>query len=142
MKLKARNITLENVKKSNYWKLISILVWNHYSEKRFQEESKIDIKEDWYGKCNNGGSYAQRWNNPNFSEEGYVRTLNSIVITFTRNDYITYIYIHVDGNIHCFGKYTNKKDIEEYKRPNYTGAERNLDITNWLLENNFISIIN
>lgn len=50
MKLVAQNITLENVKNSDYWNLIAILVWDHYSEKEEQDESKIKIEESWFGK--------------------------------------------------------------------------------------------
>ena len=140
MKLIPKNITLDYIKNSTYWKLISILVWNHYSEEKYQDESAILIEESWYGKASNSGSYAKKWDAPDYSEKGYIRTLKSIVITFTRTDYITYIYIGVDGNIYCFGQYTDKKDVAEYKRPNYNGAQRNLAITNWMIENDLICI--
>jgi hypothetical protein len=58
MKLRPKNITLENVRKSNYWDLIASLVWNHYSEKEFQDESRIEITENWYGKGNDGDKYG------------------------------------------------------------------------------------
>jgi len=72
MKLKSikENITLENVKKSNYWDLISILVWNHYSDKEYQEEDKIEITESWYGKTHGGSSHSSDWNNTNYQQEG------------------------------------------------------------------------
>ena len=127
MKLVAQNITLENVKKSDYWNLISILVWNHYSELEHQEESKIKIEESWFGKFPGGGSYSYKWNDPNYSEEGSVRTLNAIVITLEREDYTTYIYLYVDGNINCFGMYSDKS---LKKTPHYEELSRNLDITN------------
>jgi len=139
MKLVPKNITLENVKKSTYWKLISILVWNHYSELKYQEESAIEITEDWYGKCSSGGSYASKWDTPGYFEEGYVRTLNAIVIKFTRSDYVTYIYIDTTGNISCFGIYTDEEKGKS-KSPHYEGSQKNLDITNWMIENNFIDI--
>ena len=139
MKLVAQNITLENVKKSDYWNLISILVWNHYSELEHQEESKIKIEESWFGKFPGGGSYSYKWNDPNYSEEGSVRTLNAIVITFAREDYTTYIYLYVDGNINCFGMYSDKS---VKKVPYYGGLRRNLDITNWLMKNNFVTTTN
>lgn len=139
MKLVAQNITLENVKKSDYWNLISILVWNHYSELEHQEESKIKIEESWFGKFPGGGSYSNKWNDPNYSEEGSVRTLNAIVITFEREDYTTYIYLYVDGNINCFGMYSDKS---LKKTPHYEGLRRNLDITNWLMKNNFVTATN
>ena len=139
MKLVAQNITLENVKKSDYWNLISILVWNHYSELEHQEESKIKIEESWFGKFPGGGSYSYKWNDPNYSEEGSVRTLNAIVITLEREDYTTYIYLYVDGNINCFGMYSDKS---VKKVPYYEGLRRNLDITNWLMKNNFVTANN
>ena len=142
MKLVAQNITLENVKNSDYWNLIAILVWDHYSEKEEQDESKIKIEESWFGKLSKfpgGGSYSSKWNNPNYSEEGAVRTLNGIVITFTREDYTTYIYLHVDGNVNCFGVYSDKSIT---KAPHYGGLGRNVDITNWLMKNNFITTNN
>lgn len=139
MKLVAQNITLENVNKSDYWNLISILVWNHYSELEHQEESKIKIKESWFGKFPGGGSYSNKWNDPNYSEEGSVRTLNAIVITFEREDYTTYIYLYVDGNINCFSMYSDKS---LKKTPHYEGLSRNLDITNWLMKNNFVTATN
>lgn len=140
MKLIAKNITLENVKLSTYWNLIAILVWNHYSEERYQEESAIEITEDWYGKCSSGGSYSDFWNDPNHFEEGHVRTLNAIVIKFTRSDYETYIYIYVDGNINCFGFYTKRDEQGNLKSPHYEGRDRNLDLTNWMMENSFIDV--
>ena len=139
MELVAHNITLENVKNSDYWNLISILVWDHYSEIEHQDESKIKIKESWFGKFPGGGSYSNKWNDPNYSEEGSVRTLNAIVITFEREDYTTYIYLYVDGNINCFGMYSDKS---LKKTPHYEGLSRNLDITNWLMKNNFVTATN
>lgn len=41
--LKPKNITLERVKQSKYWDLIGIMIWNHYSEFRYQRESMIEI---------------------------------------------------------------------------------------------------
>lgn len=137
MKLIPQNITLENVKKSDYWNLIAILIWNHYSEKKYQDDSSIKIEEDWYGKCNSGGNYSIYWNDPNHFEEGYIRTLDSIKITFKRSDYITYIYIHCDGNINIFGLYSDKS---KESSPYFQGSQRNLDITNWMIKNNFINI--
>jgi len=140
MKLVGKNITLENVKKSNYWDLISILVWNHYSEKKYQDESCIEIKESWYGKGEQGSSsHTIQWDNPLYSDEKFIRTLGQIVIVFKRSDYVTYIYIDLGGNVHCFGQYLNNK--EEFKVPNYDGIQRNLDITNWMISNGFIEII-
>jgi len=136
MKLIPQNITLENVKKSDYWNLISILVWNHYSEEKYQDDSKIEIKEDWYGKCNSGGSYSSYWDDPSHSEDGYVRTLKSISIIFKRSDYDTYIHVNTDGNIYCYGIYHDR----EQGAPDYGGAQRNLEITNWMIKNNFITI--
>ena len=138
MKLVGKNITLENVKESKYWDLIAILVWNHYSEERYQDNSCIEIKEQWCGISNIGSLHSNLWNNPDFKEDGFIRTLNYIEIKFKRSDYITYININTDGNIHCFGFYTDKKNE---KTPNYHNAQRNLDITNWMLDNGFIEII-
>lgn len=139
MKLTAKNITLENVRKSNYWKLISILVWNHYTEKEHQDENAITIKEQW---CGTGGGFTSlndNWDNPNYSEPGLIRQLECIKIIFKRHDYITHIYIHASGNIDCFGLYTDTdKTINEC--PYYYGSKRNLDITNWMLENSFLTI--
>jgi hypothetical protein len=132
-----KNINLENVKKSNYWDLIAILVWNHYSDVKYQEEDKIEIVESWYGKKKGGSSYNSYWNNPNHTEEGYIRTLGSINITFSRSDFITIITISVSGNISCHGYYTDKN---ETKSPYYYTAQRNMDKTNWLLQNNFVTI--
>lgn len=131
------NITLENVKNSNYWDLIAILVWNHYSEGKYQENDKIEIAESWYGKKSGGSSHNSRWNNSNYTEEGYSRTLGGINITFTRSDYVTTITISVSGNIGCYGYYADKN---ETKSPNYYTAQRNMDKTNWLLQNNFVTI--
>lgn len=132
------NITLENIRKSNYWDLIAMLVWNHYSEEKYQDESAITITEKWYGKCIGGSSHSSEWNNFNYFIKGYVRTLMSIQIKFTRSDYITYIDITTDGNIYCHGYYTNKNE-DGY--PNYSTACRNINKTNWLFENNLVNII-
>lgn len=131
------NITLENVKKSKYWDLISILVWNHYAEKKFQDESMIEIKESYCGKSINGSSimFSSDWNNPDYTEDGYERTLNAIKIIFTRSDYITYISITTNGRVHTNGIYTDKTKTTQ---PHYSGAQRSIDITNWLLENKFV----
>ncbi len=74
--LKVTNkLTLENVKKSNYWDLISYIVWNHYSETRYQDETLIEIKENWYGKGENGNSsHNNYWNNADYTELNYKRT--------------------------------------------------------------------
>lgn len=136
MKLVSKNITLENVKKSNYWDLISILVWNHYSEKKYQEESNIEIKELWCGIGNGGSSHSDKWSDSSYTEEGYKRTLQAIVITFKRSDYMTYIYINTHGNIDCIGSYVN--DINRAGPKYYTP---NLKITNWMISNGFIEII-
>ena len=66
MKLQAKNINLESIKKSNYWDLIAILVWNHYSEKSYQDESMIRIEENYYGYSENVTSHNIKWNNPNY----------------------------------------------------------------------------
>lgn len=141
MKLIPKNITLENVKKSNYWDLIAILVWNHYTEKHYQDESKITMEESWYGKgenCLSSSSYSSLWNNPNYTEKGFIRTLRTVRIIFERSDYITYININsINGNVSCYGIYTNKDCT---KQPYYAGIQSNLDIVNWMIENNFIEI--
>ena len=131
------NITLENVKNSNYWDLVAILVWNHYSEKRFQDESQIEIKESWCGKSINGSStmFSNSWDNPDYVEEGWKRTLYSVKIIFTRTDYVTYININVTGNINVYGLYTDK---EKKTQPNYSGFHQTINIINWLLQNNFV----
>lgn len=131
------NITLENVKKSNYWDLISILVWNHYSEKHYQDETKLNFKEIWVGKSKGVTSHNKMWNDPNHKEGDLVRTLDSILIIFERDDYITYIYIHADGNVNCFGMYTDK---EKKQSPHYN-MHSNLHIINWMINNNFIENI-
>lgn len=141
MVIVANNITLEKVIKSNYWDLIAILVWNHYSEKKFQDNSMIEIKENWYGKARSGSSHSNHWNDPNYSEPGYVRTLGNIVITFKRSDYITSIYINVNGNIYTFGYYTDTNIQPAGKSPVYEGVQRNLDLTNWMIKNNMLKII-
>ena len=104
-----------------------------------QIEEIIKIEESWFGKFPGGGSYSYKWNDPNYSEEGSVRTLNAIVITLEREDYTTYIYLYVDGNINCFGMYSDKS---VKKVPYYEGLRRNLDITNWLMKNNFVTANN
>ncbi len=135
------NITLDNVKKSNYWKLISIVVWNHYIEEKFQDESMLTFGESYYGKAKNGGgtsSHGDKWNNTEYTEEYYTRTLSSIVITFKRSDTTTYFYINVEtGNLTFFGFY-NDKD----KNGSPTWSHKPLHICNWLLENDFLTISN
>ena len=142
MKLIAKNITLENIKKSKYWDLIAILVWNHYSEKQYQNESMIEFEENYKGVSNDCISYSKKLDDPNYTEPGLTRELSSILIIFKRTDYVTYIFIHIDGNITCFGKYVNcLTEEKKNKSPNYTGSQRNLNITNWMIENNFINVI-
>ena len=140
IQLKATNkITLENVKKSNYWDLISLLVWNHYSEKKYQDEGLIEITENWYGKGINNGcaSYSYHWDNPSHTEEGYLRTLNGIKITLKRSDYNAYINIGTNGRVECYGVYN---DVNIKKTPNFYNAQNNVKICNWLLANEFLTI--
>lgn len=139
-KLIAKEITLENIKKSNYWELIAILVWNHYSDLEYQNESSLDFSENWYGEGedNQSSSNSSLWNDPLHSEIGYTRKLLSIKITLKRPDYISYIHIYTSGRIYCLGRYT---DENKKCRPNYSGNSRNLDLTNWLFQNNFITIL-
>lgn len=131
------NITLENVKNSNYWDLIAIIVWNHYSEKRFQDESQIEIKESWCGKSvdRSSTSFSSSWDNPDYVEEGWIRTLHAVKIIFTRSDYVTHININVSGNVSVWGFYVNK---EKKEQPNYGGLHQVINIVNWLLQNNFV----
>lgn len=142
MKLIPTNkITLENVKKSNYWKLISIVVWNHYIEEKYQDESMITIEESYYGKARNGGgtsSHGDKWNNAEYTEEYYIRVLGSVVITFKRSDFTTFFYINVEtGNLNYFGFY-NDKD----KKGSPAFSPKPIYICNWLLENKFLTISN
>lgn len=133
------NITLENVKKSNYWDLIAILIWNHYSEKRFQDESKIEITESWYGKRGDSSSYFSKdWDNPDYTEEGYERALYGVKIIFTRSDYITHIMLTTSGNIYTGGYYVDKSKTSQ---PIFSGSQRAMDIVNWQLQNNFVKFI-
>ena len=132
------NITLDNIKNSDYWELIALVVWNHYREKKYQIESNISFKEEWYGKTNGASSHHNRWNDPNFIKPPFIRTLRSIVIEFKRTDYITNIYINVEtGNIYVYGYYT---DTEKKALPNY--IIRTLDIVNWMLKNNLLKLNN
>lgn len=140
MKLVPNNITLEKVKNSNLWELIALIVWNHYREERYQEENMIAVSEDWCGKSAEGGtiSYSSDWNNPEHAENNLIRTLQSIQIKFTRTDYVVYISIKIDtGNISVFGIYTDK---ENKKNPHFYYG--NIDVTNWMLENNLLKIEN
>jgi len=45
VKLIPQDITLEKIKQPNYWDLMAIIIWNHYSEEKYQDESKIKIEE-------------------------------------------------------------------------------------------------
>lgn len=132
------NITLENVKKSNYWDLLAILIWNHYNDPKYQEGVEIQIYENWYGVGIASESHSAKWDSPGYSEGGYVRTLNSIVIKLIRSDYTVFIHIRTSGNITCYGFYNRK---EEQKQPYFSGIQRNMEQTNWLLQNNFVEVV-
>lgn len=138
MELIAKNITLENIKKSNYWDLIAILIWNHYRDEEEQDESAITMDEQWYGlnKTGSSSSHRVKWNNPSYKEPDYTRTLYSIKITFVRTDYTTYIDIKLDGTVVCIGRYSDptKKGYLSY-------SYSSLDVVNWLCKNDFISVI-
>ena len=137
MKLVPNNITLERVKNSNYWELIARIVWNHYREERYQDNSMVSFQEEWYGKQENGSSNSDDWNNPDYTEKDYVRTLGDIKITFTRTDYVTHIYINVEtGNIMYFGVYTDK---EKTNQPCHHSAQA-VQLMNWMLEHNLLSV--
>ncbi len=134
--LKPNNITLERIKQSNYWDLIGIMIWNHYSEERYQDRSMIEIKESWYGQGEKGSSsHNYNWDNPNHKEEGYIRTLGNILIILKRTDYESTIFIDVkNGNINVYAVYT---DREIKKQPYfYYGTT---DVTNWMLENDLLT---
>ena len=139
MKLIPNNITLDNIKKSNYWNLISILIWNHYSEARYQDENMIEISEQWYGQGKKGSSsHNSNWNNPNHKEKDFERTLGYILIKFKRSDYESSIFINVrNGNIQLHAVYINKtiKKLPYF----YYGTT---DVTNWMLENNLLKLEN
>ena len=97
----------------------------------------VEIYEQWYGKTKYSSSNTTFWNDPEYKNGDYVRTLQYILITFTRTDYITYIHINVEsGNIFYFGIYTNKNNESH---PNYYAQP--IDLMNWMLENNFIELI-
>ena len=145
MKLVAQNINLKSVSQSSYWELIAILVWGHYKEKRYQDERDVSFSEIWYGKeeCGGlGGSFSSKWNNPEYSEPGYIRSLHAIKIEFERSDLTTIIMLYCDGNINCFGYYKDKNKVEKGEFPTYEGAKRNLTLTNWMLKNNLLKISN
>lgn len=135
LKAISKNITLENVKKSNYWDLIAMIVWNHYSEKERQDESMVEISEDWCGKTKGGSSHGKIWQDPSYTDGIHTRTLDKICIKFSRTDYITYIYINVStGEISWYGLYTDK---DKHDQPRFS-CFKNIEMTNWLWSNNFI----
>lgn len=127
-----KNITLENVKNSDYWSLLSICVWSHLKEERFKEESRISFSEGWYGKGGPGHSrHGREWNDPNYSLEGYTRTLKKITITYKEIDKSTDIIINPEtGNISKFS--SSVGDV---------GINKNVEICNWLLDNGFLTIV-
>lgn len=137
MKLIPNNITLKKVKNSNLWELFAIVIWDHYKEQKYQNNSMIEISEDWYGVNKNGSSSIRiEWNDKNYKENDFKRTLRSIVIKFSRTDYTTYFYINVKtGNINVFAHYTDQTG-----RNNPVFYLRSVDICNWMLENNLIKI--
>lgn len=131
-------ITLENVKKSDYWELISIIVWNHYKDKKYQDESMISFEEHWCGVSPIETSYNQKWNDPSHKELGYIRSLYCIAILLKRSDYLTRISIYKDsGNVFIVGKYT-RNDIKS--SPYYSYGT--VDVCNWMLKNGFLKIEN
>lgn len=137
MKLEVGNITLEKVKESNYWELIALLVWNHYREERHQDESKISFSERYIGKSEDGFIYDDKWNNPDYFQEGYTRTLNSVRIIFKRTDYITRIHIGVEnGSVHVIGERLEGPERVNYNNYNY------LRVSNWMLEHGFYKLTN
>lgn len=129
--------TIEHVLDSDYWGLIAILIWEHYSEKNRQDPNKITVTEKWYGKASWGSSHNSNWQDPNHTEKDYTRTLSGIIITFKGSDYTAHIKLSVSGNVATNAYYNSKN---EDAKPFFYGPERNLDITNWLINNNFIKI--
>lgn len=111
------------------------MIWNHYSEAKYQDESMIAIYESWYGQGKNGSSnHSKYWDNPEHKEEGYERTLGYIQIDINRTDYESTIYINVrNGNVSIHAVYVDR----EIKRQPifYYGTT---DVTNWMLENNLL----
>ena len=138
LKINTQEITLENVKKSSYWDLISYIVWSHYSEERFQDDSKITITERFYGKRSSGGSYGAVWQNPNYTQAECVRTLNAIEIQFERSDYTTYISLYVEDKAPIISAraYYNEGHEKKHKEVNLTNSNY-LKVCNWMLKHKF-----
>lgn len=132
----SNNISLENLRSSDYWKLVSIVVWNHYSEEKFQNDGDIDLKEVWYGKSIEGRSsnHSESWDSEDYSLDGYVRSLHAVRVILRRLDYCTYINILHTGDVTVFGKYNDHRS----KSPSYSYS--GLKVTNWMLENGFLKV--
>jgi hypothetical protein len=127
---------LSNVRKSNYWDLIALIVWSHYSEPERQDEKMIKIKENWYGKTSSGGSYSRKWDNPSHTEEGHVRTLSGIEIEFTRSDYTTHIRMDSENGALSYFAMRTDPPHKEVNLTNYNS----LAIVNWMLNNHFYKL--
>ena len=137
--LNKENVTLKNVKNSDYWALLAIIIWGHYSEEKYQDESKVSFTEKYYGKGYTGiKSFSSLWDDPSYNKEGFTRTLRSIRIKFERSDYNTYIHIPVDTEeVLYYGMYLDRS--EDKSSPRF-GTNKNLRITNWMLDNGFYQI--
>tara|TARA_R110000772_G_scaffold154835_2_gene265883 strand:- start:278 stop:700 length:423 start_codon:yes stop_codon:yes gene_type:complete len=137
IEVRKEQITLENVSNSNYWDLIGLIIWSHYSEKHHQDDSMISFEEKWYGKRNNdsGGQYSPDWKNPSHKAEGYTRTMTGVVIKFKRPDYTARITISLNGCVHHFG-IENSDD----RKTVHFNKHNSLAITNWMLSNDFCMI--
>jgi len=137
--LQATNrITLKNVKKSDYWNLIALIVWNHFSEKTFQNENLIQITEEWFGVSKDGKYYltGPQWNSRTYTFKDFKRTLCCIKLTLTRHNYTVYIKIYTDGNI------THSAQYNQVSTP-YTPQfyPKALDLMNWCIKNNFLNLV-
>lgn len=138
IKVNKSQITLENVRNSDYWGLISLIVWNHYSEKKHQEGYKISFEEEWYGKAtnNSGSQHSENWKNPSYTVPNYIRTMSGITIRFEREDYSVRIKLSCEsGCIHSSGRYNVKETGERGRLKLQT--YNIMQISNWMLKHNF-----
>ena len=110
MNLKVQNITLQNIKNSDYLDLANIMIWGF---------------KDYYGK------HITKIR-PEFTE-CKIGNNNVIKIIFPGNDRIFKLHIYEKGNIFAYVKMDGESNHQTY-------PDHPLEVANWLLRHGFLSL--
>jgi hypothetical protein len=90
-------------------------LWSHYLDKKY-EDKKYFVVDKWYGVLNGGGgsSHCSSWNDPNYSDERYIRTHHGVEIT-TEIGTGHIIRIYPEGKLSC-NIFREKGDVKSWSK--------------------------